>query len=158
MKRIRRLVGRPKQVNLPARALTAALLVASLLAACVSTASSRAGLLADYTNVCLSANVATGAHEMAAFNTASVRAMSKVLAANDLEVAGSCAGALTLAFEMTFDAQTLSWRAELRAVDGGVLWQGSEAGAIVSNGAFQYTTESTAEALLGQFLTARGSS
>ena len=157
MKRIRRLVGCPKQVNLPPRALTATLLVASLLAACVSTTNSRAGSLADYTNVCLSANVATGAHEMAAFNTASVRAMSKVLAAHELEVQRNCAGALTLAYQMTFDAQTLSWQAELRAVDGGVLWQNSEAGAIVSNGAFQYTTESTAEALLGQFLAARGS-
>jgi len=157
MKRIYRLVGRPEKVSVPARLLAVALLIAGLLAACVSGTTSRANSLADYATVCLRANVATGEHEMAAFNAASVRAMSKVLAAHDLEVRDSCAGALTLAYQMTFDAQALNWQAELRAVDNRVLWQAAEANAIVSNGAFQYTTESTAEALLGQFLAARAS-
>ena len=157
MKRVYRLVGHPKKVNVPARMLAVTLLVAGLLAACVST-NSRTRSLADYSAVCLSANVATGNHEMAAFNAASVRAMSKVLAAHDLQVRDGCAGALTLAYQMTFDAQTLSWQAELQAIDNKVLWQAEEAAAIVSNGAFQYTTESTAEALLEQFLKAQGSS
>jgi hypothetical protein len=108
-------------------------------------------------SICISATVKTGSYEMPAFNTASFRALSTGL--KDTNFKASCAvdAGLELRYAMTFNAQKTSWQAELVAIDesGQMIWQGSESGPIENVGAFQYTTESTAEKLLGQFLSSR---
>jgi hypothetical protein len=108
-------------------------------------------------NLCISATVKTGSYEMPAFNTASFRVLSSGL--KDTNFTASCAvgEGLELRYAMTFNAQKTSWQAEMVAVDksGNIVWQGAELGAIENVGAFQYTTESTAEKLLGQFLSSR---
>ncbi len=163
MPRIRRLIA-------PAPAPTARALVASLLAlvallgACASNPllhRARGGSLASYQQVCLSAQVATGHYEIPAFNQASVRAMTRSADAFALELAGACdATDLWLDYRMTFDARSPSWSAEMSAVTaaGQVLWQGHEAAAIPSHGAFQYLSESNAERLLARFIKARSGS
>ncbi len=108
-------------------------------------------------NICISATVKTGSYEMPAFNTASFRALSSGL--KDTHFRASCAvgAGLELHYTMIFNAQKTSWQAELKALDnsGSVVWQGQESDAIQQVGAFQYTTESAAERLLGQFLATR---
>jgi hypothetical protein len=108
-------------------------------------------------NVCISATVKTGSYEMPAFNTASFRALSAGL--KDTNFTASCAvgTGLELRYAMTFNAQKTSWQAEMVALDkaGNVVWQGAESAAIQNVGAFQYTTESTAEKLLERFLSSR---
>jgi hypothetical protein len=136
------------------------LLALLLLGACLYWAMNvRQNFSADVAreNLCISATVKTGSYEMPAFNTASFRVLSNSL--KDTNFTASCAvgTSLELHYTMTFNAQKTSWQAEMVALDkiGNVVWQGAESAAIQNVGAFQYTTESTAEKLLARFLSSR---
>lgn len=155
MNRIRRLTA-PKPER---RAVLPALLaLALLLAACSSNGLLRrpaAASTGSYDNLCFSAQVATGSHEIPAFNQASVQAMTRSAGAREIASTAQCGAAdVRLDYRMTFDARTLSWQASMTAVDAGgrVVWQGDAADDIPSDGAFQYLTESNAERLLQRFL------
>jgi hypothetical protein len=108
-------------------------------------------------SICISATVKTGSYEMPAFNTASFRVLSTGLKDTNFKASCALGVGLELRYAMTFNAQKTSWQAELIALDksGDVVWQGAESGPIENVGAFQYTTESTAEKLLEQFLSSR---
>lgn len=108
--------------------------------------------------LCLSATVWTGAYAVAAFGEAAERAMARTLVRNGSAVAASCTpDALALAYRMRFDAQSLTWRADLEVTDlqGGVVWRSSRGDAVSRQGAFQYTVEHNAEVLLSEFLATR---
>ncbi len=94
---------------------------------------------------------------MPSFNTASFRAMSAKLESTNFKASCNVDAPLELHYTMTFNAQKTSWQAELTALDadGDIIWQGTEGALIQNVGAFQYTTESTAEKLLEQFLSSR---
>lgn len=159
MKRIRRLV-QPQQVTYqPLRFALLSLLLAGSLVACTSDSlrmgASHTALDKAETYCLQSTSVRTGSHEMAAFNDASLRAMKTELTRRGYGV--DCEGAsatLNLAYDMVFDAQSLSWRAQMRVSDshGNLLHVAAADDAIDKNGAFQYTTESTAQRLLGRIL------
>ncbi len=160
MNRIQRIVK--PQGNLAGQKLLAvSLLSCLLLAACSSqllTSKDKTASLASFTSVCLTTHVVTGKYVMPAFNTASLRAMTQVLAASDLELLANCDDAsVGLSYSMAFDARKLNWQAQLSATNpkGKVLWSGLRSDAIQEDGAFQYTTEHTAESLLKDFLSAR---
>jgi hypothetical protein len=104
--------------------------------------------------ICILTTVKTGKYEMPAFNTASFRVMSKVLKDTNFKPRCDRDAPLELHYQMTFDARKTWWQAELVATNetGQVVWSGSANAAIQTVGAFQYTTESTAETLLGEFL------
>jgi hypothetical protein len=108
-------------------------------------------------NICILTTVKTGNYEMPAFNTASFRVMSNKLKDTNFKPRCEVGAPLELRYTMTFNAQKTSWQAELKAVDnsGNIVWEGQESAAIQQVGAFQYTTESSAERLLGQFLATR---
>jgi hypothetical protein len=108
-------------------------------------------------SVCISATVKTGSYEMPAFNTASFRALSTGLKDTNFKASCTVDAGLELHYTMTFNAQKTSWQAEMIALDksGKIVWQGADSAAIQNVGAFQYTTESTAEKLLEQFLATR---
>jgi hypothetical protein len=108
-------------------------------------------------SICISATVKTGSYEMPAFNTASFRVLSTGLKDTNFKASCAVGEGLELRYAMTFNAQKTSWQAEMVALDkaGTTVWQGSESGPIENVGAFQYTTESTAAKLLGQFLLGR---
>mgnify|MGYP000288511681 CR=1 FL=1 len=135
------------------------LLVVGFLTACSSNAL-KMGLSdtvsAQVETYCIkSVSVRTGNHEMPAFNDASLRAMKTELSNRGYGVSCEAANpALHLDYAMTFDAQSLSWQATMRVLDahGNVLRQVHADDAIHTNGAFQYTTESTAQKLLREVL------
>ena len=160
MNRIRRIV-KPQEHFFAQRVLALVLLSSLLLAACSSQflgSGDKSASLANVASVCLEAKVATGNYVMPAFNTASIKAMSHVLANSELELVSSCADAgLSLSYTMLFDAQKLSWQAGLTATNkqAKVVWSSAVTDKIQEDGAFQYTTENTAERLLGDFLSAR---
>lgn len=108
-------------------------------------------------SICILTTVKTGSYEMPAFNTASFRVLSNGLKDTNFKPSCAVGAPLELHYDMTFNAQKTSWQATLKAVDaaGTVIWQGTESAAIQNVGAFQYTTESTAGRLLGQFLATR---
>jgi hypothetical protein len=108
-------------------------------------------------DMCLLTTVKVGNYEMPAFNTASYRVMSSRLQDTHFKPSCSVDAPLELHYHMTFDARKINWQAELVAVDevGTIVWRGTESAAIQNVGAFQYTTESTAEKLLEQFLATR---
>ncbi len=158
MNRVRRLTHPPQRQPTPRLFLLGAL-VLGLLAACASTVD-RSGrsstAVNDYQKVCLEATVAVGKYVLPAFNTASVKAMSVALSGTPWEVSSSCDDTtVRLDYAMTFDTGTLSWSAELRAVDatGRTVSSSSATDAFDKQGAFQYTTESTAERLLAALTT-----
>jgi beta-lactamase regulating signal transducer with metallopeptidase domain len=156
LKRVQRLVTPQPNRNAAARFIVLAVVVAMLLAACSSwwgrtttTASSE-----SKQTICILTTVKTGKYEMPAFNTASFRVMSKVLQETNFKPRCDMDAPLELHYQMTFDARKTWWQAELVATNeaGQVVWSGSANAAIQTVGAFQYTTESTAETLLGEFL------
>jgi len=159
MKRICRLV-QPRQFSYqPLRFVLVSLLLASMLAACSSDSLRRGAPntgSGEATAYCFqSVSVRTGSHEMPAFNDASLRAMTEALTKRGYSV--DCEGGnsvLNLEYEMAFGAQSLSWQAIVRVLDsqGELLSLAYADGDIDKNGAFQYTTESTAQRLLGYLL------
>lgn len=108
-------------------------------------------------DICLLTTVKVGEYEMPAFNTASYRAMANRLEDTNFKARCAVDAPLELHYRMRFDAQKINWRAELVALDneGHEVWRGTDGAAIQKVGAFQYTTESVAEKLLGQFLSSR---
>lgn len=108
-------------------------------------------------DICLLTTVKVGNYEMPAFNTASYRAMANRLEDTNFKPRCAVDAPLELHYTMRFDAQKINWQAELVALDkeGNEVWHGAESAAIQNVGAFQYTTESVAEKLLEQFLSAR---
>lgn len=159
MNRIRRLTGQSgRSATVYSGVYVFALLMLGVLAACTTFTGKNVQVSGDYATVCLSANVNTGHYEMPAFNTASVRAMTQALQGSAFVSQVACdARTLNLRYVMRFDAQTLTWQATLEALtpQGELAWYGAKHADVVTEGAYQYTTESTAQALVHAFLTAR---
>ena len=158
MNRISRILGQPTPKRTP-HLLLGSVLAGALLVACSSLGGGQAinyDHTSDYASACFNASVNTGGYEIPAFNEASVKAMAKILeAGSSTALVGSCTpSSLRFDYLMQFDAQSLSWKAQLDAVAGSgtVLWRGRLADAIDTNGAFQYTTEHSAQTLLEAFL------
>ena len=155
MNRISRILGRPIPRRTP-HLLLGSVLAGALLVACSSLGGGQTTADHNYASACFNASVNTGGYEIPAFNEASVKAMAKILeAGSSTAFVSSCTpSSLRFDYLMQFDAQSLSWKARLDAVTGGgrLLWQGRLADAIDTNGAFQYTTEHSAQTLLKTFL------
>ena len=133
-----------------------ALLTTTLLTSCSMRQGSDASLslVERYKSVCLSAEVALGEHRIPAFEEASARAISGVLA--DSRLSQNCTSAsLQLHYSMAFEVEPFSWAAKMLATDvtGKVVWHGTFLGKNNQRAALQYLIESTASKLVKDFLT-----
>lgn len=137
------------------RLLVLCTIVVNLVACRASTYRSDPVSLGRTTTVCFdTVSVRTGKHEIAAFNSASVRAVKSVLAERGYELSCDTAVRYNLTYSMVFNAQSLTWDALMSVSDvqDKLLYTARASDTIEPAGAFQYTTEKTAERLLKHFL------
>jgi bla regulator protein blaR1 len=155
-KRIKRLVIPNTANHAPTRLLALLLVLTTSLAACTNWLGNTSASLESEgkESICLLTTVRVGKYEMPAFNTASFRIMSRKLADTNFKARCDVDAPLELHYTMTFDSRKTSWQASLVALDqqGKTVWSSTKRAAIQQVGAFQYTTESTAELLLTDFL------
>jgi beta-lactamase regulating signal transducer with metallopeptidase domain len=156
IKRIQRLVMPEKAHHAPVRLLALLLVLTTVLAACTNWLGNTSASLESGSkeSICLLTTVSVGKYEMPAFNTASFRVMAKQLTATNFKPRCDVDAPLELHYTMTFDSRKTTWQAKLTASDrhGTTVWSSAKQAAIQQVGAFQYTTESTAELLLSEFL------